>query len=498
MPRKEAPVAIKRAERDSRSVGTFIPKEGLARYGGNFDLLDQNGHFRIPDFSLSNPEPPLPKQHPLTNGERSQQRRAWRESLTIGERIEFTTLRANVLELFGVENLPQIRDVVADPQRKADRTVEANRIIAKKFGIRGSDEFIKAQIDEYYKTAVRERREEAAKLGMSTPFELSNAVALTSNVLELFHLAFFNKDKRIRFEAGKILDGMDAVAAADSVRREEETTRFLASPETTAVHVDKEGEEADPDVSAINAVLDGHFYSSAPPEEPALFKSKHAKDDFRTLEITRIPKKQARIARFKDPGDMHLWTDIPERVIDYDGTQILAYTTVRKKTTESTTRKARRKGTKNIRKAVEDTIAMRVVVENKADIPKVHEKLVQAFADAGHSFTILELQDSLSGGGYAIRNPGSSEDLQVINLGARAGHWTLEIQYTDYFGIIDSTTRRGVARADFELNRLYESGVPQHDFPEWIYGQPHDKIREKREREIRAGIKSGLFRDDNP
>ncbi|KKR16027.1 MAG: hypothetical protein UT87_C0010G0001, partial [Candidatus Levybacteria bacterium GW2011_GWC1_40_19] len=474
MPRQEAPQPITRDSRDRKRVGTFIPKEGLAGYGGNFDLLDQNGHFRIP-------EPPFT----------SQQRREWRTSLTIGEQIEFNTLRSNVLELFGVDSLPQIRDVMADPQRKAERTIEANRIIAKRFGIRGSDEFIRAQISEYYKTAVRERKEEARKLGIVSTFELSNAVALTSNVLELANLAFFSPKKRIRFEAGKILDGMDAVAAADSVRREEETTRFLASPNTSSSHVDEEGKEVDPDVSEINAILDGHFYSSAPPEEPALFKSRHAKDDFRTLEIIRIPPKQARIARFKDPGGMQLWTDIPERVIIHDGVETLAYATVRKKSPESTTRKARRKGTRNIRKAVEDTIAMRVIVQNKADIPVVHEKLVQAFADAGHSFTLLELQDSLSGGTYAIRNPGSSENLEVVNIMAKVGPWIAEIQYTDYFGWIDSTTRRGVARADFELNRLYESGVPQHDFPEWIYKLPHDKIREKREREIRAGIANG-------
>lgn len=466
---------------DRSTGGQETPiKTGLAVYGGSFDLLDQEGRFKIPEAPFS-----------------SKQRKAWRESLTSGEQIEFNTLRTQVLEFFGVESLPEIKDVLANPQRKEERTIEAYRILARRFGIRGSDEFIKAKIEGkggYYETAVNEREEEARQLGKIRAFALANVVATTSNVLELFGLVFFSESKKVRFEAAKILDGMESAAAADRVRREEETTRFLASPHVAPVETD---EIRDPDVAAINKILDNHFYSSQPPTEATLFLSRHAKDDFRVLGIDRVPPRQARIARFKKPPSGHLYTELPERIINHEGISIPAYAHVRKKTIESTVRKGRRKGTKNIRKAVEDAIGMVVVVPSIDDIPRAHDKLVKAFNSEGHSFAILELEDSMSGGTYSARNPGSSEKLRVIKILAEIGHWLAEIQYYDHASFIDSTAQDGVSRKEFELKRLYDSGVPQHDFPEHIYGQPHEQIKKSRVRDIRSGVRIGLFRDEH-
>lgn len=456
-----------------------VNKEGLARFGGNFDLLDQNGHFRIPES-------------PFTINEA----RRWRGSLTTGERIEFNTLRTHVLELFGIESLPHIRNVIADPERKEERTIEANRILAKRFGIQGSDEFIKGKIEEYRKAAISERREVAATLGKTRAFGLSNKAATTSNVLELLEIAFFNKDKKNRFEAGKILDGMESAAEADRIRRDEETTRFLASPHTSTPDSDRRDIEEDPDIAEINAILDSNFYNSEPPEEATLILSKHAPDNFRTIGIKQIRPQEARIARFKKPPGRHLYTELPERTITHNGVDTPAYVHIRKKSVESTVRKGKRKGTKNLRKAVEDAIGMRIVIPNMEDVPSVHEELVKAFNLEGHSFTILELQDSLSGGSYRTSSPGSSEKLKVINILAQIGPWIAEIQYFDRAAFIDSTAQNEVAREEFALNRLYESGVPQHDFPEYIYGQPHDQIKKSRTREIRDGIKIGLFRDE--
>lgn len=456
-----------------------VGRKSLARYGGNFNLLDQDGHFRIP-------------QLPLT----SRQRADWRASLTTGEKIEFSTFRNSVLELFGVKSLPEIRDVLADPARKDERTIEANRIIARRFGIQGSDEFIKGKIKEYHAAAINEREEQASKIAKVRAFELSNIVATTSNVLELLGLVFFGKDKKIRFEAAKILDGMDGAAAVDRVRREEETARFLASPQVRPLEINREETETrDPDIAAINAILDNHFYLE-PPKEATLLLSRHSPDDFRCVGVTRVPPKQAKIARFKKPPARHLYTEIPERTIRYDGKDTLAYTKVRKKSIESTVLKGKRKGTKNPRKAVEDAIGMRIVVSSIDDIPKVHNRLVQAFNISGHSFTILEVEDSLSGGNYSAKNPGSSEKLRVINILAEIGPWLAEIQYYDHPAFIDSTAQDGVSHKEFELRRLYDSGVPQHDFPEYIYEQSHEQVRNSRIREIRSGIRIGLFRDD--
>ena len=454
-------------------------RRGLARYGGNFNLLDQDGHFRIP-------ESPLDSEH----------RRAWRASLATGEIIEFSTFRSSVLELFGVKSIPEIRDVLADPVRKDLRTIEANRILARRFGIQGSDEFIKDKITKYHNDAINERNEQTSKIGKVRAFELSNNVATTSNVLELLGIVFFGEAKQIRFEAAKILDGMDGAAAADRVRREEDTARFLASPLTSTTEANREGSESqDPDVAAINKVLDSHFYSE-PAKEATLLLSRHSPEDFRCIGVARVPVKQARIARFKKPPARHLYTEIPERTIHFEDKDILAYTKVRKKSIEATVTKGKRKGTKNLRKAVEDAIGMRIVVSNIDDIPKVHERLVKAFNIAGHSFTILEVEDSLSGGSYSAKNPGSSEKLRVINILAEIGPWLAEIQYYDHPAFIDSTAQDGVSHKEFELNRLYESGVPQHDFPFNIYGQPHEQVRKSRIREIRSGIRIGLFRDD--
>ena len=466
------------------------PTRGLAKYGGNFDLLDQDGHFRIPEPAF-----------------KSKERRTWRASLTIGEKIEFGTLKNNVLELFGVKSLPEIRDVLIDPTRREERTIEAYRIIARRFGIQGSDEYIKGKIEGvvmpdgervgFHPTAIKERARLATTIAKPRAFELSNNVATTTNVLELLGMVFFGESKQIRFEAAKILDGMETAASADRIRRQEETARFLASPHTRTAEASQEGsDKKDLDITEIGGILERYFYGSNPPTESTLLLSRHSPDDFRCIGVQRVPDKQARIARYKRPPKGHLYTELPERTIQLDGEEILAYTTVRRKSLESTVTKGKRKGTKNLRKAVEDAIGMRVVVQNTNDIPQVHDKLVEAFKAAGYSFTLLELEDSLSGGSFSAKNPGSSEKLRVVKIIAEIGPWLVETQYQNHEAFIDSTAQDGVSHKEFELSRLYDSGVPQHDFPVNIYGQPLEKVRDARISEIRRGIRIGLFRDD--
>lgn len=459
-------------------------KSGLARFGGNFDLLDQGGHFRIPDS-------------PFTHD----QRVAWLSSLTTGEQLEFNTITSQILEWFGVDNLASIKRVLADHHRLEERTVEANRIIAKRFGIGGSDDFVKAKLEDYYQTAVREREDEASQLGKVRAFGLTNKVSTTSNILKLVGLALFDESKKVRFEAEKILDGMESAANMDRIRREEETARYIAGPHIVPANEQEgEDEDKDPDIEAINKILEENFYSAAPKDDATLLLSKHddsEKGDFRVLDIKEIPPKQARYARFRRAPLGHLYTELPERTVRHDGTDTPAYVHVRRKPVESTIRKGRRKGTKNIRKAVEDNIGMKIVVPKVEDIPQVHNRLVQAFTVAGYSFSILEQEDSLTGGPYSAKNAGSSPKLRVINMIAEIGPWLAEIQYYDRAALIDSTAQDGVSRKEFELNRLYSSGVPQHDFPEHIFGQPHEQIRKSRVREIRDGIRIGLFRDEH-
>lgn len=454
---------------------------------GNFALLDQTGHFAIPDQPLTSPE-----------------RKSWEATLAAGERMEYTTFRKNVLRLFGVDSLPKIRSVNIE-----ERTPATYRLIANDFGIRGSDEEIKAIIEGsretpdregYYQTAVRERAEEADKLGKSVAFELSNAVASTSNVLSLLVMSFFSKDRKVRFEAGKILDGMESAAIADKIDREEEE-RLLSVPTARINNArlenahGKDGSKEDPDVSAINAIMEKDLFDS--PESPTdttLILSRHSRDDFRCVNFERVNPKRAKIARFSKPKSGYLYTELGERTFTHDGKEIPAYVRVRKKLREAQVRKGRRKGTKNLRSAVEDTIGIRAVVGSVSDVVAFHEKLTEAFDRNGYSLRILEREDSLSGGAYRAKNPGSSEKLRVINMVAQIGPWLAEIQYYDIPGFIDSTARDEVSHEEFELRRLYLAGIPQQDFPESIYHQPHDKIYQSRVRDIRRGIRMGLKR----
>lgn len=454
---------------------------------GNFALLDQAGHFAIPD-------------QPLTNAER----RSWEASLTPGDQIELATFKKNVLRLFGVRTIAEINRVNID-----ERTPIAYRMIADQWGIRGSDEEIKEIIEiqpdpekkeGYYESSVRERAELAVKLGKPVVFELSNAVASTSNVLTLLRMAISSGDRRVRFEAGKILDGMESVAIADKIDREESERRESAPTASVNNQLNtnrgKDRAKEDPDVSAINAIMDKDLYvSPESPSDSTLILSRHDKNgDFRCIGFERVDPRRAAIARYAKPKSGYLHTEIGERAFTHEGNEIPVYARVRKKLREAQVRKGRRKGTKNLRRAVEDTIGIRAVVGSASEIVAFHERLVEAFQKNGHAFTILEREDSLSGGSYTPKSPGSSEKLRVINLLAQIGPWLAEIQYYDIPAFIDSTAQDEVNYEEFELRRLYLAGIPQQDFPESIYHQPHEKIYESRVREIRSGIRIGLRR----
>ena len=460
------------------------PTQNLATAGGIFGLLDQNGPFALQDSMTR------------------KQIKEWRDSLGLGERINFLTTRSRVYSALGVKSLLDVDEVFEDPVRMEEARTRANRSFAERFGIYGSDGEIANKIRNLSTKANNTRNRATQEIRGSKLFEQSNEVASADNIADLLRLRLRGADTRIKFEAELKLEGMK-IAALNDQRAREESERRLVEYRIERERLNKErierGEEKKPATGTesnfleFQRFLDAYVLKSGKAGgDVTILVSHHNPEDFSCETVSRLPQKQVAYVMHRRAPKGTKYTPIKERVFEHEGRSIQIYSTERLKDDESSDLKLFRKRKTNPAVAVEDTIGLLAVLKDEADIEAFVLKLMQGAENANLQFEIDELEDSLSGSSYSAENAGSSTNFRALKFLATIGSMRVEFLIFDHQAYIDNLYRDGVSHEEVQARRIFESGVAKHFFPESIYGVNLENHRQFVIQQIRRDIRLGV------
>jgi hypothetical protein len=155
------------------------------------------------------------------------------------------------------------------------------------------------------------------------------------------------------------------------------------------------------------------------------------------------------------------------------------YVSVRKKGPAAKVLKLLRKNEKNPAVAVDDELGLMAVLDGRADVTRFMEHLTKAAVRSGVLMTLEDISDTLTGGRYAAESTGSSSDTPMMKFFARLGDARVEFIIHTNQSYLDYHYRHGVSHDEYEVRRIFDSGVAEFLFPKDIYQLDMIDLRER-------------------
>jgi hypothetical protein len=162
-------------------------------------------------------------------------------------------------------------------------------------------------------------------------------------------------------------------------------------------------------------------------------------------------------------------TFVKRRMFRPGNRDIPVYVSVRKKDPAAKVLKLLRKNEKNPAVAVDDELGLMAVLDGRAEVTRFVEHLTKAAVNSGVLMTLEDISDTLSGGGYAAKSVGSSRETPMLKFFARLGDARVEFIIHTNQSYLDYHHRRGVSHEEYEVRRIFDSGVAEFLFPGDIY-----------------------------
>ncbi len=403
----------------------------------------------------------------------SRQSRAWAADFR-GDRLMVTKYRAvrgQIFDLLQIDAFDEIPPMLHDPELRADKEERAYVLLGNLFGISGDMTEVRNVFRDYAATAdsVIGYLKSKVLAAYSSHIELSNEVETTHSPVELLLMVFDDRyHKKIRFEAKRKLVLMGLAGAID--QRERETG-------------------IENNFSNFLDFLNRHMWSprlKIGELEVAYLHSVHEPGDFSCSRVDVIGPDQAE--DLGDPGPREKLTLIKRRLFQDGGREIPVYVTVRKKDSAAKVLKLLRKNEKNPAVAVDDELGLMAVLDSIADVKRFMRHLTRA-AVLADSFMILEdISDTLTGGSYGAESVGSSSKTPMLKFFARLGGMRVEFIIHTNQTYLNYRYQRGVAHDEYEVRRLFDSGVTEFLFPSDLYHLDMEQIRKNQLRNFRNAI----------
>jgi hypothetical protein len=154
------------------------------------------------------------------------------------------------------------------------------------------------------------------------------------------------------------------------------------------------------------------------------------------------------------------------------------YVSIRKKPPEAKVLKLLRKNEKNPAIAVDDELGLMAVLDSAADVKTFQNHLTQS-AGKADSFMILEdISDTLTGGRHKATSTGSCSKTPMLKFFARLGGMRVEFIIHTNRSWVNYMYQRDVAHDEYEVKRIFDSGVAELLFPRDIYFLNHQNVRD--------------------
>lgn len=414
-----------------------------------FALLNQNGSFATQDIP--------PKKTIFSPDNRNKI-----SLLRSGEMItKYRVLRNQIFDFLNVSSIGEIEALINDKKRCLEINQRAYKLLGNMFGIDGNEREIVSRINSYSRTAdgvIRYLRNKVLA-NYASHIEITNEIDIASSPVDLLLITYDKRyHKKARFEAKRKLILMQLAGSID--QRERETD--IASK-----------------FSDFLAFLNNYVWSTDSligELNPVYLLSNHEPENFICRNVSVISPEAAEKVS-SDKG--RKLTLIKRRKFNVEGRSIPIYVSIRKKPPEAKVLKLLRKGEENPAVAVDDELGLMGVVDSVIDIKSFQRHLTKSAMEADSFMTLEEVNDSISGGRHHNSNIGSSAKTPMFKFFARMGGMRVEFIIHTNESYLNYMYQKDVAHDEYEVKRIFDSGVAELLFPYEIYHLDMEKVKDK-------------------
>jgi len=414
-----------------------------------FTSMLQDGPFTIGDL------PPV--HHPFSRETKDWARKMSHNPLM---RTKYRAVRNQIFDFLGIGSFDEIFDLIHMPQHREECARRAHRLLGNMFGIDGSDREICRHIKEYGRTAddvVNSLRSKVLS-PYASHIEMTNEIETTTDPVELLLIIFDERfHKKARFEAKRKLQLLNLAGSID--QRERET-----------------GIESK--FSQFLDFLNDYVWSPSlkiGDLEINYLHSWHDAEDFLCTDVRIISGEEANKLTL-GPGEK--LTLIKRRRFRDHEAETPIYVSIRKKPPAAKVLKLLRKNEKNPAAAVDDELGLMAVLNSVGDVKRFMKHLTQSAVKASSFMTLEDISDTLTGGRYSGTATGSSKKTPMLKFFARLGGMRVEFIIHTNKSYLNYIYQRDVSHDEYEIKRIFDSGVAEFLFPQDVYYLNMDKIRE--------------------
>jgi len=413
-----------------------------------FTSMLQRGPFAVQDV------PPL--FHPF-----SAESKAWVRSLA-GDpllKTKYRAVRNQIFDFLGVRGFDGILPLIYDGRLRQKTARRAHRLLGNMFGIGQTPELIDRHLHDYARTADNVINSLRIKVlaPYSSHIETTNEIETMHDPVDLLLVLFDDRfHQKARFEAKRKLVLMGLAGSID--QRERETLieqKFADFLDFLNMYVWSPNRK-------IGDLEISYLYS------------KHAADDFRCRAVSVLDEEQARKITPKAGEKLTL---IKRRRFLDDGRDIPIYVTIRKKEPSAKVLKLLRKNEKNPAVAVDDELGLMAVLNSIGDVKRFVRHLTRSALKADSFMTLEDISDTLTGGVYGGNATGSSAKTPMLKFFARLGGMRVEFIIHTNRSYLNYIYQNDVAHDEYEVKRIFDTGVAEFLFPSDIYHLDLEKIR---------------------
>ncbi len=414
-----------------------------------FLLLNQTGPFATSDTSVPNAFSP--------------QARALSATLGKGEMAtKYRIIRNQIFDFLDVRSFAEIKDLIGDPDKRKIVDRRAYKLLGNMFGIEGTEREIIATVNNYSRTAdgvIRYLRNKVLA-NYSSHIEMTNEIDAISSPTKLMLIVFDERyHPKARFEAKRKLVLMNLAGSIDQRERETNIEHKFAG---------------------FLTFLNKYVWSNEArigELEVVYLLSNHEKKHFTCKKPEIVSREKAEQLTLKAGQKLTL---LKRRRFSAGGREIPIYVSIRKKPPEAKVLKLLRKGEENPAVAVDDELGLMGVLENRQDIKTFQQHLTRSAINANSFMALEDVSDSLTPSDTSAgKNVGSSSKTAMFKFFARLGGMRVEFIVHTYESYLNYIYQRDVSHDEYEVKRIFDTGVAEMLFPKGIYFLDMKKIRDK-------------------
>lgn len=424
----------------------------------SFPLLNQQGPF------ATLPHPPDVNIFSVDN------RDLVRTMRQAGMVTRFRAIRSQIFDFLQVSSFAEVQRLIHDRERRQEVNRRCFALLGNMFGLDGNEREIIATLGGYSRTADGVIRYLKAKVmaNFASNIEMTNEIDAISSPVDLLLIIFDERyHKKARFEAKRKLILMSLAGSID--QRERETgieSKFYEF------------------LNFLNEKVWSQHSKIGELEVAYLF-SQHDPDEFACQSVRVITPQEARAVERK-PGQK--LTLIKRRRFQSGKREIPIYVSIRKKPPEAKVLKLLRKGEENPAVAVDDELGLMAVLDSVAEVKLFLSHLTQSALRADSFMALEEISDTLTGGRRHSGNIGSSALTPMFKFFARMGGMRVEFIIHSNKTYLNYIYQRDISHDEYEIKRVFDSGVAEMLFPQDIYDLDMVEIKGRQLRQCRRQI----------